>query len=151
MYYKAEVARVWAEMIRPDVAVAGEGAWGGYTYDLLMVAGLARHIQATLYLHTCTPNYCLKNHAACRFFYPWPEQPCQLYDEHPDRVALRRGLPSDDQWVVPRNLELMMFSRPASTSCLSIRSTARTRRGSTQARTRPSRSHTFGLKSKEIG
>ena len=103
--------------MRPDIGNPLDKDFGGYTYDTLVVAGLARHIQATLYIHTCTDNYCLKNRAACRFFFPWPEQPHQCYDEHPDRVAVRRCLPADDQWVVPHNLELMMFS-PATVNVL---------------------------------
>ena len=48
MYYKSEVACVWAEMVRPDVGPVGDLTWGGYAYETLIVAGLAHHIQATL-------------------------------------------------------------------------------------------------------
>ncbi len=58
VYQLHEVARVRAEMVRPNVAGP---KWGGYTCDLLRIAGLARAIQMRLpYLHSCTPNYCLK-------------------------------------------------------------------------------------------
>ena len=39
-----------------------------------------------------------------RFFFPWPYQPHQCYCENTERVALRRRLPEDDQFVVPHNL-----------------------------------------------
>ena len=45
-----------------------------------------------------------------RFFFPWPFQPHQVYDENTQRVALRRRLVEDDQWVVPHNLCFTMFS-----------------------------------------
>ena len=45
-----------------------------------------------------------------RFFFPWPRQPQQQYDENTDRIALERQLPEDDQWVVPHELRLAMFS-----------------------------------------
>ena len=48
--------------------------------------------------------------SSCRFFFPWPEQEEQQYDENTDRLALRRRHAPDDQWVVPHNLELMAFS-----------------------------------------
>ena len=47
------------------------------------------------------------------FFFPWPYQPYQCYCENTQRVALQRRLPEDDQFVVPHNLYLTMFS-PAS-------------------------------------
>ena len=46
----------------------------------------------------------------CRFFYPWPHQPQQQYDENVERVALQRRHPADDRWVVPHDLALAMFS-----------------------------------------
>ncbi len=76
VYQVREVARISAEMARPDVT--GE-RWGGYTAATLRMVGLARAIQSRLpYLHSCTPNYCLKNRSSCRFFFPWPEQPYQV-------------------------------------------------------------------------
>ena len=45
-----------------------------------------------------------------RFFFPWPYQPHQCYDENTERVALQRRLPADDQWLNPHNLYLTMFS-----------------------------------------
>ena len=59
VYQVREAARISAEMARPDVT--GE-RWGGYTAATLRMVGLARAIQSRLpYLHSCTPNYCLKN------------------------------------------------------------------------------------------
>ena len=43
----------------------------------------------------------------------WPEQPYQVYCENTCRVALRRRLPSDDQWVVPHNLYVHLRLRPS--------------------------------------
>ena len=51
-----------------------------------------------------------EDRATCRFFFPWPEQPQQQYDENTERVALQRRCPEDDQWVVPHELYLAMFS-----------------------------------------
>ena len=45
-----------------------------------------------------------------RFFFPWPHQPHTCFDENTQRVALQRRLPEDDQFVVPHNLYLTMFS-----------------------------------------
>ena len=111
MYYDAEVARVNAEMVRPTAATRSDGAtWGGFDLDLFDIAGLARAVQARLYVHKCTPRYCLQNRTSCRFFFPWPRQPQQQYDENTHRVALARWLPEDDAWIVPHDLELAMFS-----------------------------------------
>ena len=106
MYHQAEMARVETEMVRPFVAGP---AWGGYGWQHLRIAGLARIIQTRLYLHSCTTTYCLKNRSTCRFFFPWPRQPYQQYDETMDRVAGQRRCEEDDQWVNPHNRYLMMF------------------------------------------
>ena len=45
-----------------------------------------------------------------RFFFPWPYQPHQCFDENTERVALQRRCPEDDQFVVPHNIYLTMFS-----------------------------------------
>ena len=37
-------------------------------------------------------------------------QPHQVYDDNTQRIALRRRLVEDDQWVVPHNLCFTMFS-----------------------------------------
>ena len=37
-----------------------------------------------------------------RFFFPWPYQPHQCFDCNPERVALMRRLPEDDQFVAMR-------------------------------------------------
>jgi hypothetical protein len=105
-------------MPRPDVS--GD-KWGGYDIERLRIAGLYRHILERLrYLHICTPNYCLKGRASCRFsgniegpflmhggthiwwlcvsvpllpnrfFFPWPEQSYQCYDLNTERVAMQR-------------------------------------------------------------
>ena len=44
------------------------------------------------------------------FFFPWLEMPYQCHCESTNRVALRRRLPADDQWIVPHNLLLSVFS-----------------------------------------
>ncbi len=102
VYQHAHVGPITGEMVRPDVA--GDN-WGGYDVEKLRIAGLARAIQTRLpYLHSCTPLYCLKNRSACRFFFPWPHQPHQCYCE------LQRRLTEDDQFLVPHNLYLTVFS-----------------------------------------
>jgi hypothetical protein len=111
IYYHAHVGRVNAEMVRPFVGECGEGVVRGrYDVEKMRIAGLARTIQSRLYIHSCGPRYCLFNRCACRFFFPWPQQLQQQYDENTDRVALRRRYPADDRWVVPHDLELAMFS-----------------------------------------
>ena len=58
IYQLGNVARVLAEMVRPNVSGFD---WGGYDVAKLRVAGLARSIQYRVpYLHTCSPSYCLK-------------------------------------------------------------------------------------------
>ena len=70
-----------------------------------------------------------KDRTACRFFFPWPYQPYQCFCENTQRVALQRRLPEDDQWVVPHNLYLTVFS-PASVNVMPFDPT----RGSDHAR-----------------
>lgn len=41
------------------------------------------------------------------FYSDRPEQPYQVYDENTQRLALRRRLRDDDQWVVPHNLYIL--------------------------------------------
>ena len=118
MYYDAEVARPMAEMVRPTAATLKNGAlWGGFDIDLFDIAGLVRAVQERLYIHKCTPRYCLQDHPTCRFFFPWPCQPQQQYDENVHRIALQRRLAMDDAWVIPHDLELAMFS-PATINVL---------------------------------
>ena len=75
MYHRLQMARVSAEMVRPDIINNGaEALWGGYNVGSMRVAFLARAIQSRLYLHSRSAKYCLKNRSRCRFFYPWPEQ-----------------------------------------------------------------------------
>ena len=70
VYQAAHVGPMVAELVRPDVS--GEN-WGGYDLERLRVAGLARAVQTRLpYLHHCTPLYCLKNRAACRWDWARP-------------------------------------------------------------------------------
>ena len=58
------LARVHAEMIRPTVDASD---FGGFDFEMLRVGSLARMIQIRCgYLHTCTPNYCLKDWMQCR-------------------------------------------------------------------------------------
>ena len=59
IYHRAEMGRVNAEMVRPH---CGGAAWGGYDVEKMRIAGLARAIQSKLYLHACSPRYCLKGH-----------------------------------------------------------------------------------------
>ena len=60
--------------------------------------------------------------------FPW-YQPYQCFCENTQRVALQRRLPEDDQWVVPHNLYLTLFS-PASLNVMPFDPT----RGSDHAR-----------------
>ena len=46
-------------------------------------------------------------------------QPHQCYDLNTERVALQRRLPEDDQWVVPHNIHLVMYS-PSSVNVLAF-------------------------------
>ena len=105
VYYRSEVARVNAELVRP---VRWEANARGR--DMLLWAFLLRAQQTLLYIHACTALYCLHMRASCRFFFPWPEQQEQQYDETTNRLALRRRHPPDDQYVVPHVLELMAFN-----------------------------------------
>ena len=105
VYCRTEVARVHAELVRP-LPVAGEA----HAREVLLWGFLLRAIQTHMYIHACTPVYCLKNRASCRFFFPWPEQPDQHFDESTQRIALQRRHAPDDQFVVPHNLELAAFS-----------------------------------------
>ena len=99
------MARVCAELVRPLPATDGLGA-----REMLLWSFLLRAIQTHLYIHSCTPLYCLRNRGSCRFFFPWPEQPEQQYDESTQRIALQRRHGPDDQFVVPHNLELAAYS-----------------------------------------
>jgi hypothetical protein len=128
LYQLSEIARISGEMPRPDVSTTSSVKWGGYDWDSLRIAGLARGVLTKLnYMHVCTPAYCLLNRSSCRFFFPWceafeaaslstrklfanhlhvvcfkghwPQQPYQVYDENTQRLALRRQLCDDDQWV----------------------------------------------------
>ena len=96
-YHRAEMGRVWTEMVRPSVE--GDAHGGFADYEKLRIAGLARQIQTKLYLHSCSNKYCLQGRTSCRFFFPWPEQPQQQYDSNTERVAGQRRLEEDDQWV----------------------------------------------------
>ena len=130
IYHDYEVARISAEMPRPNVTFEGGMRWGGYDLDKLRIAGFARHLLERLpYLHVCTPHYCLKNRARCRFMFPWPAQPYQQYDANTERVALRRRLPEDDQFVVPHNI--YVTPHRVSTSYPSIRYTEAIQHGRT--------------------
>ena len=114
MYQHAHVGQISGEMVRPDVS--GEN-WGGYDVEKLRIAGLARAIQIKLrYPHVCTPQYCLKDRSCCRFFFPWPKQPYQVYDANTERVALQRRLPADDAFVTSHNLYLTVATLVTSPS-----------------------------------
>ena len=101
MYYKAELARITTEMVRPFV---GGEKWGCYGWQHLRIAGLARIIQTKLYLHQCSKKYCLQNRTTCRFFFPWPHMPHQQFDANMDRVACQCRCEEDDQELVLANL-----------------------------------------------
>ena len=105
VYYRTETARVHAELVRLDLTDVLK-----HPRETLLWAFLLRAIQTHLYIHACTPLYCLKNRRSCRFFFPWPEQQQQQYCETTQRLALRRRHAPDDQFVVPHNLELAAFS-----------------------------------------
>jgi hypothetical protein len=62
LYYSAHIARIVAEMVRPDVSTLPDGTvYGGFDFERLVIAGLARTIQSRLYIHQCSPKYCLQN------------------------------------------------------------------------------------------
>ena len=65
LYQLAHLGRISGEMPRADVSSAAV-KWGGYTFDSLRVAGLARSVLIKLgYCHSCTPHYCLLNRSTC--------------------------------------------------------------------------------------
>ena len=130
VYHYAEVGRISTEMCRPHVTgTVGGDPFGGFNYEKLRIAGVARAIQTRLALHSCTLRYCLEGRSSCRFFFPWPrfvtiaisyiiaicglsilvilrivssiwpQMPYQCYDEHTERVAGMRRLEQDDQYV----------------------------------------------------
>ena len=41
-----------------------------YPRETLLWAFVCRAVQTLLYIHACTPVYCLTNRASCRFFFP---------------------------------------------------------------------------------
>ena len=63
------------------------------------------------------PTLIRQDRATCRFFYLWPHQPYQCYCMNTERIALQRRLVEDDQWVVPHNLYIAMYS-PSSVNVL---------------------------------
>ena len=74
VYQYAEVGRVQTEMVRPSVAgTVGGKPFGGFNYEKMRMAGVARSIQSRLAMHSCTTRYCLEGRSSCRFFFPWPE------------------------------------------------------------------------------
>ena len=111
MYYAYHVSRIWGELVRPNVANACKSSrWSSFGVEELRVAGLARAVQTTSYIHQCSSSYCLASGPNCRFFHTWPLQMQQQYDENTERVALQRRLPADDRWVVGHDLEMAMFN-----------------------------------------
>ena len=105
VFYRTETARVHAELVRLDLSVELL-----HPRETLLWAFLRRAVQKLRHINACTPIYCLKNRASCRLFVPWPEQQDQQYCETTQRLALRRRHAPDDQFVVPHNLELALFS-----------------------------------------
>ena len=58
-YQLSEMGKVHAEMVRPTLDAA---EFGNFDFEMLRVAALARMIQIRCgYLHSCTPNYCMKD------------------------------------------------------------------------------------------
>ena len=113
-YYFAEVARVNAELVLP---LLDPGGPPGLVQKQLCWAFLLRTVQTRFYLHSCTTRYCLQNRRSCRFWFPWPQQHEQQFDESTERVAYRRRHPPDDRFVVPHNLCAAAFS-PATVNVL---------------------------------
>ena len=73
MYHAVKIGRIVTEMVRPSVkGIVDRRRYGGWDYERLRIAGLARCIQTKMALHSCTTKYCLKNRTTCRFFFPWP-------------------------------------------------------------------------------
>ena len=67
VYQYAEVGRVQTEMVRPSVkGTVGGKPFGGFTYEKLRIAAIARCIQTRLALHSCTTRYCLAERSSCR-------------------------------------------------------------------------------------
>ena len=90
LYHKAEVARITTEMVRPFV---GGDDWGGFGWQQLRIAGLARIIQARLYLHTCSTKYCLQNRSSPA----WIHTPILL--ERCTTLLTNIGLPLECVWL----------------------------------------------------
>lgn len=90
LYHSFEMGRVTAEMFRPHVEALAL-SFPRWDADTLQMAGLVRAVQSRLYLHSCSPKYCLKNRTTCRFMFPWPLQPYQCYDENCERVSTLSG------------------------------------------------------------
>ena len=96
VYYRTETARVLAELVRP-ILPADEAQ----RRQVLLWAFLLRSLQTLLYIHACTNQYCLKNRARCRFFFPWAEQEEQRYlasGSHPGKddnstLTIKPGFP----------------------------------------------------------
>jgi len=69
-YHSFQAGHVNAEMIRPNVGNFEDEGWGGYDVGLMRIAGLARSIQTKLYMHNCTPKYCLQNRTLALQIHP---------------------------------------------------------------------------------
>ena len=64
VYHRYHMARVTAELVRPDVSGPN---WGGYDLDQMKIAFLARAVQTRLpYIHFCTTNCCIGPKCAIR-------------------------------------------------------------------------------------
>ena len=80
VYQVAKVGRIITEMVRPSVkGIVDRRRYGGWDYERLRIAGLARCIQTKMALHSCTTKYCLQNRSSCRFFFPWPSRCYHCY------------------------------------------------------------------------
>ena len=64
-YHHFAIGHANAEMIRPWLNP--DAGWNNFDVSLLRIAGLGRTIQTKLYMHNCSPKYCLQGRSTCRF------------------------------------------------------------------------------------
>ena len=121
LYHAVKIGRIVTEMVRPSVkGIVDRRRYGGWDYERLRIAGLARCIQTKMALHSCTTKYCLKNRTTCRFFFPWPShRHCCYHKLQATRICVSLSRKS----VVFASLGLnspsssMMRTRSASLGC----------------------------------
>ena len=71
------------------------------------ILGHDARVQLRLYIHNCTLKHCMKRNCQCRYFFPWPKQIQQQYDENMQRIAYQRRYVPDDKWVIAHQYEMM--------------------------------------------